>query len=278
MAAHRRSVSAGAPGTPTHRRTGSGGKSGGEKTGEPPPGVPPFLCCVRIDRLQVRGARRADGATLPRPLRLSVHAPLTLENTLPIRVEWAILVPKDELQVYTHADGPGGRVHHSKGGWPSERVSAGSRGGAAVHANDDLEDHSGFSGRRHQVNAAMGYVRSVTHRSFPMRTRKRRHRDSIEFEMDDADLIGQTTRAARAFSKRHLRHLNKRKPTLRRGESTSVATVCSGELAASGLVQVHSVSPRQQWQLTLRVDGYVERLSAIALGLNSLFLYVSKIL
>ena len=62
-----------------------------------PKGPLPFLCCVRIERLHLRGARRADGAALPRPLQLTVHAPLILQNTLPISLRWAILVPRNEL-------------------------------------------------------------------------------------------------------------------------------------------------------------------------------------
>ena len=62
-----------------------------------PSGHPPFLCCVRIERLQLRGARRADGAALPRPLQLTIHAPLILQNTLPISLRWVILVPRNEL-------------------------------------------------------------------------------------------------------------------------------------------------------------------------------------
>ena len=64
--------------------------------------VPPFLCCVRIDKLLLRGARRAgrhstDGAALPKPLMITVHAPLVLENTLPVPIRWSICVPRDEL-------------------------------------------------------------------------------------------------------------------------------------------------------------------------------------
>ena len=59
--------------------------------------VPPFICCVRVDRLQLRGARGGEGAGAPRPLVLSIHAPLTLLNTLPVKVKWSISVLRSEM-------------------------------------------------------------------------------------------------------------------------------------------------------------------------------------
>ena len=51
-------------------------------------GPPPFHCCVRIERLRMQGARRTDSGI--QPVRLTVQAPLTLRNTLPLDVGWTL--------------------------------------------------------------------------------------------------------------------------------------------------------------------------------------------
>ena len=55
--------------------------------------LPLFHCCVRIERQLMPGARRADASV--QPVRLTVLAPLTLRNTLPVDLHWSLTASAD---------------------------------------------------------------------------------------------------------------------------------------------------------------------------------------
>eukprot|EP00965_Chrysotila_dentata_P125972 4163694-Pleurochrysis_carterae.AAC.1 len=56
----------------------------------------PFFSCVRVEREYLYG-RRANSAGSVRPVLITLHTPLTLKNTLPLALEWALFTTRPQL-------------------------------------------------------------------------------------------------------------------------------------------------------------------------------------
>ena len=204
--------------------------------------VPPFLCCVRIDRLQVKGSRRTGGVAVPHPLCLSIHAPLLLENTLPIGVRWSISVPREELLQESTSDAlsPEGSLSYED---------------TSIRGTDD-DDMGGIPSVIWRLRM-MARQRNAKYRTRSILGRMRAGRPLNDNELGYDEMSSnkvsgmyvRTTRTAKAIKTKH------QKRTKKPADQTMVE-VCSGQLDASMLTHVHAVSPKQQWHLTLHAEGY----------------------
>ena len=59
--------------------------------------------------------------------------------------------------------------------------------------------------------------------------------------------VVRTTRAGKALTTKY------KKRTMKQADQTMVE-VCAGDLGASAVDHIHAVSPKQQWQLSLRIE------------------------
>lgn len=231
---------------------------------------PPFLCCVKIDRLQVSGVRRLDGAVAPRPLQLSIHAPLVLQNTLPIKIGWSLAVPRDEF------------LRETYGEWD--------RGPASDPEGASGDDQDWEASLRWSLQGGATLMR-MAQRSIKIRaarhTTHRRHAsakaadDELVFGVDDKrrgrGVFAKAGRFWQAMATKHQNRTKKKKggrKTIvvggggsgqsaydgdiggKKSKEKALVDVCEGTLREMQSSDVHAVSPRQQWRLTLSVSGY----------------------
>jgi hypothetical protein len=206
----------------------------------------PYVCCVRVDRLQCRGSSaNAEGVAVPRPIVLSIHAPLTLQNTLPVAVTWSIIVLRAELE-------------QDASEMPLVDV-------AEDDEKDDEEDEELHpAARRRGFSFCMGRPRTISRH--PLSSIRRE--SSLKEELEAGKLGPEAIRKQPSFRRRATkllrmvsRHPSSSDRASKAGKKKDAADqgmleVRSDVLAPLQSTMVHSVSPSMQWHLVLKVDGY----------------------
>ena len=236
-----------------------------------------FHCCVRVDRLSMPGVRRADSTV--QPLRLTVQAPLTMRNTLPLDLAFTIVTA--EVGGETGSGHPGfpereavalsppspaqgrlslrlrstARVNFARNSAFRKRSTLGSAShsrstcGSNASADSIATDGAALSGA-----APRGALRRKG--TVKMLVEKGKQVTSSELVVRNKRKIKRTYRFTRAAIQRKASSL---------GAARNSLPAAAGTLDAGGMVQLHSVCPMSQWQLMVQLDGY-EPSSAVLLN------------